>query len=132
MSSKSCRCQSPAFPHSLERVTLVTRTPQTANACVCLRSGKAHGYLGRMQVSIFQDKGNKFSLRRSTGTQVWQSGDMGGAYVPGSRKSVWGYLSARVSQVPLLTPGKGHSTSSNSQTQTLISPPFHYAADTRS
>lgn len=50
----------------------------------------------------------------------------------GSRKPAWGYLSARVSQVPLLTPGKGHSTSSDSQTQTLISPPFHYAADTRS
>lgn len=56
----------------------------------------------------------KFSLRRSTGTQVWQPGDTGGAHVPGNRKPARGYPSARVSQVPLLTPGKGHSTSSNS------------------
>lgn len=90
---------------------------------VCLRSGKAHGYLGSMQVLVFQDKGNKFSLRRSTGTRMWQPGDTGGTHVPGSRKPAWGYPSARVSQVPLLTPGKCHSTSSNSQTQTLISPP---------
>lgn len=106
--------------------------------CVCLRSGKAHGYLGHMQVLIFQDKGNKFSLRRSTGTQVWQPGDTGGAGAWTQDTGAWeqkasvGVSSARVSQVPLLTPGKGHSTSSSSQTQTLISPPFHYAADTRS
>lgn len=131
VSSKSCRSQSPAFPHTLERATLVTGTPRTAKH-VCLPSGKAHGYLGRMQVLIFQDKGNKFSLRRSTGRRVWQPGDTGGAHVPGNRKPAWGYLSARVSQVPLLTPGKGHSSSSASQTQTSMSPPFHYAADTRS
>lgn len=124
-----CEQQELQMPEPCLSSQPATCTPchQDTTGCkrVCLRSGKAHGYLGHMQVLVFQDKGINSALGRaqehecgSQGTQeehTWLGAESqrGGIRVQGS-------------------PGKGHSTSSNSRAQTLISPPFHYAADTRS
>lgn len=130
VSSKSCRCQSPAFPHSLQRAPLVTRTPQTANVCA-FGVGKHMATWGACRFWFFKTREINSALG---GAQEHECGSQGTQ----EEHTCWEQkASVGVSECKGL-PGASADTRQMSQHQLELSdsdldfPSFHYTADTRS